>query len=537
MTTRRPVPAGEDSPAVRLCDITKTYDAFRANDHVTLDVARGTIHGLLGENGAGKSTLMNILNGSVRPDGGRIEVDGRPVRLRTTSDARAAGIGMVHQHFSLIDRLTVVENLALVARPSSWPRRCVMPVDLVGIEERARLLADRLRFAVDPRARCGSLGVGARQRVEIMKALWHHAQVVIMDEPTASLSPVEAQELLSTLLTLREQGATVILISHKMPEILAVCDEVTVLRDGRVSRRLSIGADDRDPGPRRDRLEADLVQAMIGRPRPDPPARAAAPGSPRLVLHGVGDGARVGPVDLSVHAGEIVAVAGVEGNGQAELIELIVGVRRLRTGRVLLGSRDVSSDGPRTRLACGLGHIAEDRHAAAIATRMSVTANAAFGFVGARMGRRWWLPARTMRAHAGSIVDRMSVRLPGLGANIEGLSGGNQQKLVVGRELARDPSVLIAGQPTRGLDIGAAGDVHRELAALRDGGAGVLLVSMDLTEVLAVADRIVVMRSGRIVGDVPAADADVDTLGGWMTGAQPSEQKGVQPSEQKLVGA
>jgi general nucleoside transport system ATP-binding protein len=525
MTGQRPAPAAQAPPAVRLRDITKTYGTFRANDHVSLDVTRGTVHGLLGENGAGKSTLMNILNGSLRPDKGRIEVDGRPVRLRTTSDARAAGVGMVHQHFSLIDRLTVLENLALVARPPSWLRRSVVPVDLGGIERHARQLADRLHFTVEPHARCGSLSVGARQRVEIMKALWHQAQVVIMDEPTASLSPAEAQDLLTTLLTLREQGTTVILISHKMPEILKVCDEVTVLRDGRVSQRLAITAADRTPGPRRARLEADLIQAMIGRPRPEPPARTTSTGPPRLVLHGAGDGARLGPLDLTVHAGEIVAVAGVEGNGQTELIELIVGVRRLRTGQIRLDSQDVSTDGPHARLAHGLGHIAEDRHAAAVATRMSVTANAAFGFVGTRMGRRWWLPARAMRAHAQAIVERMSVRLPGIAANIEGLSGGNQQKLVVGRELAREPTVLVAGQPTRGLDIGAAGDVHRELSALRDRGAGVLLVSLDLTEVLTVADRIVVMRSGRIAGDVPAADADLDTLGGWMTGARLSGQK------------
>jgi ABC-type uncharacterized transport system ATPase subunit len=505
-----------NGPVLHLRGITKTYPGVVANHGVDLEVAGGTVRGLLGENGAGKSTLMKILFGMTRPDAGTIEVEGVERRFRSPADAIAAGIGMVQQHFSLVPDFTVAENLVL----GSEPRVRRLFTDRKRAEADVQALADRYGFRLDAGARVADLAVGARQRVEILKALHRGARILVLDEPTAALAPQEVDELFTVVRSLQAQGCTIILITHKLPEIVAICDEATVLRDGVVVGTRVLHDHERVPGPARDALEVELARLMVGRALPEPPVRASTSGGPVLTLAGVGDGARVGPLDIQVRAGEIVGVAGVEGNGQTELIELILGVRRCRSGRIDLAGRDVTRLPVGTRLRQGVAHIAEDRHAAAVAADLSVADNCALGHQGrpplARSGGR--LSHAAVEQFAAEVVARYRVRTPSLRATVAQLSGGNQQKLVVGREVARHPKVMIAAQPTRGLDVGATAFVHQELVELRDAGCAVLLVSLDLTEVLALADRIVVMRGGVVVGEGRPDELDELTIGAWMTG-------------------
>jgi simple sugar transport system ATP-binding protein len=505
-------------PAVRATGIRKVYGALVANDDVDLTVPAGSVHAVLGENGAGKSTLMKVLFGMVRADAGTVEVHGQPVALRSSADALAAGIGMVQQHFSLVDDFTVAENLAMTDAVPGW-RRWTRRVDLAATADRARDLGGRFGLRVDPGARVRDLSVGARQRVEILKALWRGASVLILDEPTAALAPPEVADLFRVLGDLRAAGTTIVVITHKMTEVIDHCDGVTVLRDGAVVGTAQIADELRADAAGRRALEDRLVQLMIGRPRPPAPLRSVRVGEPVLRVDGLTDGGRFGPVDLVVRAGEIVGVAGVEGNGQGPLVELLLGLRRPAGGRIVLDGVDLTSASTRTRLAGGLAHIAEDRHATAVAETLSVTDNACLGFTDAAPLRRspLWLSRRRGERLAAALVARHQVRSPGTHAPLTSLSGGNQQKLVVGRELARAPRLMIAAQPTRGLDVGATHAVHSELAGLRDAGAGVLLISLDLGEVLGLADRVVVLSGGRVVGETTAAEADLDTLGRWMT--------------------
>jgi simple sugar transport system ATP-binding protein len=362
-------------PALRMRGITKRYGHVVANRNIDLTVERGTIHGLLGENGAGKSTLMKILFGLVEPDAGTIERDGQPMSIRSAADAIADGIGMVQQHFSLIADFTVTENLVLGHEPV---RRGLLDLDTASKEIRA--LSDRYRFRVDPDRRVGELAVGARQRVEILKALYHGAQILILDEPTAALAPHEVDELSRVLHELREQGRSVVFISHKLPEVISLCDRVTVLRDGAVVGGREIHDDERTLGEERQRLVAELAQMMVGRELPEPPPHDTVAGSAVLELISVTDGDSVGPLDLTVRSGEIVGIAGVEGNGQTELVEMIVGVRRCRGGQLRLDGIDITGWSVRRRLGSGIGHIAEDRHAAAVAEDFDLAHNATLGF-------------------------------------------------------------------------------------------------------------------------------------------------------------
>jgi simple sugar transport system ATP-binding protein len=507
----------DHAPAVRLRGITKAYRGVLANDAVGLDLRAGTVHGLLGENGAGKSTLVKILFGLVHPDRGTIEVDGVVRRWRSPSDALAAGIGMVQQHFSLVADFTVAENLVLGDEPL---RRGLL--DQRRAEREVQELADRYGFRLDAGRQVGRMAVGARQRVEILKALYRGAQVLILDEPTAALAPQEVDELFGVIDGLRAQGCTIVLITHKLPEIVGMCDEVTVLRDGAVVAARAIDAHEREAGSAaRTQLEAELALAMVGRPLPEAPARADAAGDAVLQLRAAGDGDRLGPLDLDVRSGEILGIAGVEGNGQTELVELIVGVRRLRTGAMHLDGRDIGRWSVHRRFGAGLAHIAEDRHASAVAVDMPLADNCVLGYHDrppfTRNGFR--LVRSEMQRFTREVVRRYRVRVPSIDATVGQLSGGNQQKLVVGREVSRRPRLMVASQPTRGLDVGATAFVHHELADLRGAGCAVLLVSLDLAEIMAVADRIVVMRDGRVAGEARAADTDAAQLGAWMTGA------------------
>ncbi|GAA2229121.1 ABC transporter ATP-binding protein [Herbiconiux moechotypicola] len=510
------------SPAVRLTGVSKHFGPVAANRDITLSVAPGSIHGLLGENGAGKSTLMKILFGMIHADSGAIEVGGAPVSFRSSADALAAGIGMVQQHFSLIPTFTVVENLVMGRGATGWFSRWLRPLDVKTARERAVGLSERFGFGLDPDARCGTLSVGARQKVEILKALWGGATTLVLDEPTAALSPPEAEELYLVLERLRSEGTTIILISHKLPEIVRLCDRVTVLRDGTVVGDREIDDEARTDARARAGLEADLVRLMIGRERPETPSRSARALDTVLEVRGLGDGGRFGPVDLDVAGGEIVAVVGVEGNGQSELIDLLIGASPTRTGSIELDGRPLQGLSTRRRLDSGIAHIPEDRHERAIADDLSLTDNASFGFIdGAPFApTRFWLGKRARVRFTEILIERRRVRASSPAAPIGSLSGGNQQKLVVGRELARAPRLMIAAQPTRGLDIASTTAVHEALVGLRDRGSAVLLVSLDLTEVFTIADRIVVVRGGRIVGETSTGAADVDRIGAWMSGAE-----------------
>jgi ABC-type uncharacterized transport system ATPase subunit len=511
-------PNPPSAPAIRLIGISKWYRSVRANHEIDLTVEAGTIHGLLGENGAGKSTLMKVLFGLISSDAGTVEVAGEGVVLRSPADALRAGIGMVQQHFSLIADFTVVENLVL----GDEPRRGRWRLDLAGATTRIAELSERYGFRIDPERRIGDLAVGARQRVEILKALFRGANVLILDEPTAALAPQESRELFAVLTALRQQGRTVIFISHKLPEVIELCDRVTVLRDGEVIGLREISPADRVPGQGRTDLEAELATMMVGRALPSPPERTGSAGRPILTMAGAGDGDGLGPLDLEVKGGEILGVAGVEGNGQTELVELLLGVRPCVQGRLTLDGNDITTMSVAKRLRSGVAHIAEDRHAAGLAMRMSLIDNAALGFQGqAPFARRqYWLSGRNMALFARSLIRRFGIRSASVAVPARSLSGGNQQKLVVGRELARKPLLMIATQPTRGLDVGAAAFVHQELSALRADGYAVLLISLDLSEILALADRLVVLSQGQVVGTATPGDVDVETIGTWMTASR-----------------
>ena len=524
--------------------ITKRYPGVVANDGVDFTVEAASIHGLLGENGAGKSTLMKVLFGLTTPTAGTVEIAGQEVMVDSARDALDLGIGMVQQHFSLIADFTVAENLVLGREPLR--RGGLLDLDRAAAD--IAEMSDQYGFRIDPRSRVGDLAVGARQRVEILKALYRGAEVLILDEPTAALAPNEVHELVALLRRLRGQGRTVVFISHKLSEVIDLCDRVTVLRSGRVEGHREIGADERDDPDRREALAAELARMMVGRALPQPPDRIQRPvegdasvlsaaaivggGAPSaeepaagdasvLRLSAAGDGRRLGPIDLEVRRGEIVGVAGVEGNGQTELVEMVVGVRRCRAGSLHLGGVDVTRWSVRRRLATGVAHIAEDRHGAAVADGLDLAHNAALGFQG-RPPFSWrglWLSLVQMRRLARGLVNRFGVQAVAVTHPLRSLSGGNQQKLVVGRELSRSPELFVAAQPTRGLDVAAAAFVHSELAELRRRGAGVLLVSLELTEILTLADRIVVMSGGQIAGETTPGEVDVTTLGRWMTGA------------------
>ena len=511
--------------AIRLAGVSKHFGPVKANRSIDLTVREGSIHGLLGENGAGKSTLMKILFGMIRPDAGRIEIAGKDVNLRSSADALAHGIGMVQQHFSLIGKLTVAENLVLGRATSGFAARWLKSLDLESASRRAMELSERLGFGVDPSARCETLSVGARQKVEILKALWGGATTLVLDEPTAALSPPDAEELYTLLQNLQRDDTTIVLISHKMPEIMRLCDRVTVLRDGAVAGEAEIPRAFDDPADRH-ALEARLVRLMIGRNRPEVPSRSSHIWPTVLSVRNLSDGERFGPIDLDVHGGEILAVVGVEGNGQSQFVDLLIGLKKAARGGIALDDIDITRMTTLERFQSGIAHIPEDRHRLAVADGMSVVDNASIGFIdGAPFAPTpFWLSRKRRARFAASIVKRNKVRASSIEAPVTSLSGGNQQKLVVGRELARAPRLMIAAQPTRGLDIGSTAAVHEALIGLRDQGGGVLLLSLDLTEVFTIADRIVVFRQGRIVGETSTAEADVDQIGRWMSGVDREAQ-------------
>ncbi|MFN8519211.1 MAG: ABC transporter ATP-binding protein [Chloroflexota bacterium] len=490
---------------MRLRGITKRFGTLVASDHVDLDLYRGEVHALLGENGAGKTTLMRILYGLTSLDAGSIVVDGRPVEVRSPRDAIAAGIGMVSQHFTLVRPMTVAENLLL-------GRARGMTLDLAWARDAVGRAAQRLGTTVDPDARVDELSVGQQQRVEILKALSRDCRVLILDEPTAVLVPQEAAALLETLRRLVAEGMAVVFISHKLAEVRAVSDRVTVLRSGRIAGTV-VGATD----------ERELAAMMVGRPTfgvaratdgpaPDQPMVLEVDG---LCVPGRHGRLALQDVGLTVRAGEIVGIAGVSGNGQTELVEVLSGMRAPSAGSVRVGGVAIAGATPTAVMAAGVGRIPEDRHASLVLDQ-SVAVNLVLEHIDdfVRGGR---LDRGALRRHALDLIARFGIRA-GPDDRVRTLSGGNIQKVLLARVLSRDPRLVVVSQPTRGLDVGATEYVRQELLARRAAGAGVLLVSEDLDELLALADRIVVLYEGAVAGEMATDEADAERVGMLMAG-------------------
>jgi len=504
--------ADPDTPVLELRGITKRFPGVLANDRIDFDLRRGEVHALLGENGAGKSTLMNILYGLYRPDDGEILLDGKRADISSPHGAIAAGIGMVHQHFMLIPVMTVAENIVLAAEP----RRNGILLDTAAAERRVRELADRFKFHVDPHARVQAITVGQQQRVEILKALYRHADILILDEPTAVLTPQEAEELFEILKNLVAGGMSVIFISHKLNEVLAIADRITVLRRGKKIDTIS----------RQGATEAGLAQLMVGREvllrvdkQPAHPQAEALAVSDLHVLDDRGLEAVRG-VSFTVRSGEILAIAGVDGNGQTQLIDAITGLRKPASGSIAVAGRELAGASAHAFLQHGVGHIPEDRHRRGLVLEFSLAENLVLhDYARAPNARRGFLNPQRIVEAAGRLLKEFDVRGGTPETRASALSGGNQQKVVVAREVSRDPAVLIAAQPTRGLDVGAIEFVHRRLVEQRDAGKAVLLVSLELDEVIGLADRILVIYEGRIVGEFDPSVTEQE-LGIAMTGGR-----------------
>ena len=499
-----------DAPAVELKGIAKRFPGVVANDHIDLVVARGEVHAIVGENGAGKSTLMKILYGMQPPDEGTIAVDGREVRFRSPKDAIAAGIGMVHQHFMLADNLTVLENIVLGSEPR---RRGAL--DISGARRRIEQLRDEYGMDLDPDDLVEDLGVGERQRVEIVKVLYRGARILILDEPTAVLVPHEVDEFFESLADLKAQGVTVIFISHKLDEVLKVADRITVIRAGR-----TVGSVVRGEVTAR-----QLAEMMVGSELPTPETHeSTVTDVVELELTGVEakDDDRVVLRDISfrVRRGEVVGIAGVEGNGQSELIEVILGLRPLSAGRISLAGRDITDHDTKDRRAEGIGYIPADRQRHGLLLPSPLWENSMLGHQRNRpFVHGFWVDRGGARERTAEILERFDVRAPGVDVAAHALSGGNQQKLIVGREMAADPQLLLAGHPTRGIDVGAQAAVWEQLREARRSGLAVLLVSADLEELIGLSDTLLVMLRGRLVAQLDPQTVTPQELGSYMTGA------------------
>jgi ABC-type uncharacterized transport system ATPase subunit len=498
--------------AVRLTAIDKHFGAVRANRGASLEVRAGEIHALVGENGAGKSTLMKILSGMTPSDGGKVEVGGRDVTGWTTAEAIGAGVGMVHQHFMLVPTLTVAENVVLGREPVRAGR-----FDRTRAERDVERLCEQSGLQVPAGRLVADLSVGEAQRVEILKLLYRGARVLLLDEPTAVLSPPEVAELWKVLRRLRDDGATIVLITHKLDEVMAVSENVTVMRTGETVARM----------PTRETTPEKIARAMVGRDvdlvvragrsAPNPPG-APAMSVRHLVVRGARIEKAVRDVSFTVAAGEIFGIAGVEGNGQTELLEAIAGIRAITSGAVTLGATDVTHRSVRARGEAGLSHIPEDRHRRGLILDYTVAENLILG-QHHRFSTNGVLDRDAILEHARQRIVEYDIRPSDPSLPARALSGGNQQKVVIAREMSRAFTVLLAAQPTRGVDVGAIEFIHAELLKARDAGKAVLLVSAELKEVLTLSDRIAVMYGGGLVAMFSRNEASEEVIGPFMTGA------------------
>ena len=512
MTDSELGPAAGSAPAVELTGITKRFPGVVANSDVHLAVHSGEVHALCGENGAGKSTLMKILYGMQVPDEGTIEVHGRPVRFRSPADAIRAGIGMVHQHFMLADNLTVLENVVL----GSEPRTGGILLDLRTARRRIRQISDAYGLGVDPDRLVDELGVGERQRVEILKVLYRGARVLILDEPTAVLVPHEVEELFANLRDLKAEGLTVLFISHKLDEVLSVADEVTVIRRGSTVATL-------DP---RGTTARQLAELMVGSELPSPETRESTVTDTEvlrvehLTARDAGGRAVVDDVSFVIHRGEVLGLAGGEGNGPAELVEALLGLRPVASGRLVLDGEDMTGWSTRRRREHGIGYVPEDRQRHGLLLDAPLWENRLLGHQTEPGSTKGPLIDRAAaRRDTARIVEEYDVRTPGIDVLASALSGGNQQKLIVGREMSAAISVLVASHPTRGVDVGAQAAIWDSLRTARRNGLAVLLVSADLDELIGLSDRISVVLRGRLVADVDPSAVTPEQLGSAMTGA------------------
>ncbi len=500
---------GPGVPALEMRGMTKRYPGVVANDHIDLDVCPGEIHALLGENGAGKTTLMNVLYGLARPDEGQILLDGKPVQIASPADAIARGISMVHQHFMLVPVLSVADNVILGAETMANP----IFLDRKQARRKIADLAGRFGFELDPEAKVASLSVGQQQRVEILKALYREARILVLDEPTAVLTPQETDEIFGLLRRLAADGRSIVFISHKLYEVLEIADRITVIRRGKV-----IG--ERRPA---ETTEEELAELMVGRAVELTADRGESHvGRPMLQIEGlrVADARHreiIPGLSLEVRAGEIVGVAGVAGNGQDELVESIVGMRTPQGGKVTLDGRDVTGLSPRKMNMAEVAYVPGDRHRFGLILAFPVYDNLVLtGYYSPPYSRSFLRDDQAIKSSAERQVEKFDIRTPSINVPAATLSGGNQQKVIVAREFDRPLKLLVLDQPTRGLDVGSIEFIHRQIIAKRDAGAAVLLVSAELDEVMEMSDRIAVMYRGRIVAEMDGRTADKSEVGLYM---------------------
>ena len=506
---QEPTDVAIQAPAVELRGIVKRFPGVVANDGVDFALVGGEVHALLGENGAGKSTLMNILDGLYQPDAGEILIDGRPVAFRSPRDAIAAGLGMVHQHFTLVSSMTVTENIIIgLDRPR-------FRLDLARHDAEVGRLAEAHGLRIDPRMKIWQLSVGERQRVEILKVLYRGARVLIMDEPTAVLAPQEIDDLFRTLRSMTAAGRSVVFISHKLGEVLSIADRITVMRRGRITAASL---------PAAGATQAQLATLMVGREMLESLERTPMPpGEPVLTLEQVEADSDKGlpalrGVSLEVRSGEIVGIAAVAGNGQSELAEIVTGLRPCR-GRVLVGGEDIANRPVRKAIQRGVAHVPEDRTGVGTAPNLSLVDNLIMKrYRASPIGRGWTIDMGAARTAASQLKDSYDIAAPSIETQARLLSGGNIQRLILAREIESEPRLMIAVQPTRGLDVGAVESAHRLLLERRAAGAAILLISEDLDEILALSDRVAVLYEGRIVGITDAAEAEIAQIGLLMTG-------------------
>ena len=506
--------------AVHLDGITKRFPGVVANDDVDLEVERGTVHALLGENGAGKTTLMNVLYGLYEPTSGVVRLDGEPREFGSPRDAIDAGIGMIHQHFMLVDPMTVTENITLGNEPRKWGG---LAVDRAGSREAVVDLADRYGFDVDPDARIEDVSVGEQQRVEILKALYRGADTLILDEPTAVLTPQEVDELFGVLDELTAQGKTIIFITHKLGEAMRAADDISVLRDGR-----KVGTVDADAT-----TQEELAELMVGREvlmeidRGTAEAGDVVASASDVVVEDDRGVRAVDGVSFEVRAGEVFGIAGVDGNGQSELVEAVTGLRTPDGGEIRFIGEDVTTASRRQRIDAGMAYIPEDRQERGLVMEFDLVENGLLGSQhGSELASNGRIDWSKTRGHAEAIIDEYDIRPPDADAGAESLSGGNQQKFIVGREFERDPELVVASHPTRGVDVGSIEFIHERLLELRRQGVAILLVSSKLEEVQGLSDRLAVAYEGEFVDVVDPDETTEEELGLLMAGERPGDDGG-----------